>query len=400
MDVTARLTRAEERVAAFDLKRVIESPLTTIAIAVALAIFAFVEVSSRWNVSLLTLLAALLATAPQALRRSQPWLAVALTLLGATGLLMAGVTRLPVAVGLSGVLSFYTILRLLSRRAAWILTASVGALLSAGFATVLRPYRDFQDGSITRPYWDFQGGIITMIAILGMVVATALLADVRRSRTEIKEVRADNLETLREQAAMAERARIAREMHDIVAHSVSMIAVQAETAPYTLEGLDDRTKQEFAEIAASARTTLTEMRRLLGVLRADVTTAPETAPQPGLALLPELLERHEGVVDLDVVGDAEPVPQAVDVSAYRIVQEALTNARVHAPGARVSIELTYRPAMLVLRIADDGPGPSGSTSDGHGLVGMRERAVALGGWFNAGPGPAGGFLIQAGLPLE
>ncbi|MDP9846458.1 sensor histidine kinase [Streptosporangium lutulentum] len=387
MDVTARLTRAEERVAAFDLKRVIESPLTTIGIAAALAISALMEIADR--MSALALLAALLATAPQALRRSQPWLAVVLTLMGALGLLAAGVNWLPVAVGLSGVLSFYTILCRLSRGAAWILTACVGApLLLIWLAATLRSY------------WYSPVNGTTMVAILGTVVATALLADVRRSRTEIKKVRADNLETLREQAAMAERAKIAREMHDIVAHSVSMIAVQAETAPYTLEGLDDRTKQEFAEIAAGARTTLTEMRRLLGVLRADVTTAPETAPQPGLALLPELLERHEGVVDLDVVGEAEPVPQAVDVSAYRIVQEALTNARVHAPGARVSIELTYRPAMLVLRIADDGPGPAGSPSNGHGLVGMRERALALGGWFKAGAGPAGGFLIQAGLPLE
>ncbi|WP_051864568.1 sensor histidine kinase [Streptosporangium roseum] len=388
MDVTTTLSRAAERVAAFDLRRALESPLTNLALAAALAILALMEtaVPTRHGNSLVWL-AALLATAPQAVRRSQPWLAVALTFLGAVGLLAGGVNRLPVAVGVSGVLSFYTILRRLGRRTAWALTAGVGVLLTVGF--------------IARgPYWLYRGGIIILITALGVVAVTALLADVRRSRSEIKEARADNLETLREQAAMAERARIAREMHDIVAHSVSMIAVQAETAPYTLGDLDDRVKQEFAEIAASARGTLTEMRRLLGVLRADITTTPETAPQPGLAVLPELVERHEGVVDLDIVGEPVPVPQAVDVSAYRIVQEALTNARVHAPGARVSIELTYRPSLLVLRITDDGPGPSGDTSNGHGLVGMRERALALGGWFEAGPGPAGGFLIQAGLPLE
>ncbi|MET8332353.1 sensor histidine kinase [Streptosporangium canum] len=388
MDVTTKLSRAEERVAAFDLRRALESPLTDLALAAALAILALIEVAvPTRHGSPLVLLAALLATAPQAVRRSQPWPAVALTFLGAVGLLAVSVNRLPVAVGVSGVLSFYTILRRLGRRAAWSLTAGVGVLLTVGFIA-------------QGPYWLYRGGIIILITALGVVAVTALLADVRRSRSEIKEVRADNLETLREQAAMAERARIAREMHDIVAHSVSMIAVQAETAPYTLGDLDERVKQEFAEIATSARTTLTEMRRLLGVLRADITTAPETAPQPGLALLPELVERHEGVVDLDIVGEPVPVPQAVDVSAYRIVQEALTNARVHAPGARVSIELTYRPSLLVLRITDDGPGPSGDTSNGHGLVGMRERALALGGWFKAAPGPAGGFLIHAGLPLE
>ncbi|MER5320690.1 sensor histidine kinase [Streptosporangium roseum] len=389
MDVTTKLSRAEERVTAFDLRRALESPLTNLALAAALAILALMEVAaaSRHG-SLLALPAALLATAPQAIRRSHPWPAVALTFLGAVGLLAGGVNRLPVAVGVSGVLSFYTILRRLGRGAAWALTVGVGVLLTSGFVA---------QGSSWLLY---RGGSLILITTLGVVTVTALLADVRRSRSEVKEARAGTLETLREQAAMAERARIAREMHDIVAHSVSMIAVQAETAPYTLGDLDDRVKQEFAEIATSARTTLTEMRRLLGVLRADITTAPETAPQPGLAVLPELVERHEGVVDLDIVGEPVPVPQAVDVSAYRIVQEALTNARVHAPGARVSIELTYRPSLLVLRITDDGPGPSGDTPNGHGLVGMRERALALGGWFNAGPGPGGGFLIQAGLPLE
>ncbi|GAA3122625.1 sensor histidine kinase [Streptosporangium carneum] len=363
----------------------------------ALTLIACAEVVVSRLGSVPVLVAAVMATAPHVGRHIVPRQTVALTLLGALGLGLAGFRpdNLPIAVYVSGLLSFYTLLRMMSRRAAWLLTGCVTLVMAA--AGLLLFARRGVDGMLSL-VMESEG--TWFLLMLTAVVGTAFLADTRRSRTEIREVRADNLESLREQAAMAERARIAREMHDIVAHSVSMIAVQAETAPYTLGDLDDRTKQEFAEIATSARTTLTEMRRLLGVLRADVTTAPETAPQPGLARLPELLEQYEGEADLDVVGEAAPVPQAVDVSAYRIVQEALTNARVHARGARVSIELTYRPGLLVLRIADDGPGPSGDTSNGHGLVGMRERALALGGWFQAGPGPSGGFLIQAGLPLE
>ncbi|MGW4423609.1 sensor histidine kinase [Streptosporangium sp. NPDC004631] len=395
MDVTTTLSRAERRISAFDLRRVIESPLTDIVVAALLAGFAVLETAGMRH-GTIAVLPALLATAPQAVRRRHPWPALLLTLLGAgLGVINIGPPSLPLAVALSGVLSFYTLLRRLGRRGAWALTALISVLVVL-FDRAVGLLLDRAIGLHSG------GGVVAVF--LGVMIATALLADVRRSRTEIKEVRADNLETLRERAAMAERARIAREMHDIVAHSVSLIAVQAETAPYTLDDLDDRTRREFAEIATSARTTLTEMRRLLGVLRADVPTAPETAPQPGLARLPELVGRHDGEVDLDVVGEQVPVPQAVDVSAYRIVQEALTNARVHAPGARVSIELTYRPALLVLRIVDNGPGPAADPPDGHagrhGLVGMRERALALGGWFNAGPGPTGGFLIQAGLPLD
>ncbi|GAA1278416.1 hypothetical protein Psi02_60290 [Planotetraspora silvatica] len=336
-----------------------------------------------------------LATGPQVMRRAYPWLTVVLTFLGAV--LIAMFPQMPAAwvlpVLISAALSFYTIQRELNRRAAWLFAGVIGVplfLVAAGGAYVYR-YPFFLIAAV--------GGAVLLAGV-------TMLADVRRSRTEVREVRADNLETLREQAAMAERARIAREMHDVVAHSISMVAVQAETAPYTITNLSDEAKQEFAEIATAARGTLTEMRRLLGVLRADV--PPEMAPQPGLAQLPELLEHHGGDVDLDIVGEDKELPQAVDVSAYRIIQESLTNARTHAPGARVSIEITYRPTLLALRIADDGPGPSAQedTADrpretpGHGLIGMRERAVALGGWFVAGPAPAGGFLIQAGLPLE
>jgi signal transduction histidine kinase len=349
-----------------------------------LCIFLFTGLSFE-DVSAVQTFMGVLATVPHMARRIAPRSVVALTLAGGLGLLLSGVAPGDVSGALlaSGLLTFYTIVRQLGRRATWRLGGSAVVLfLTAGWLT---------GAGVTNPF------VLLGAALIG---AMTLLANLHLSHTEIEEIRTDSLETLREWAAMTERARIAREMHDIVAHSVSMIAVQAETAPYTLENLDDRTKQEFSEIAASARTTLTEMRRLLGVLRADIPAAPETAPQPGLSRLPELLDRHDGKADLDLVGERVPVSRAVDVSAYRIIQEALANARAHAPGARVSIELTYRPALLVLRIADDGPGPSGDTANGHGLVGMRERALTLGGWFEAGPGPTGGFLVRAGLPLE
>ncbi|MEV7005709.1 sensor histidine kinase [Streptosporangium sp. NPDC051022] len=393
MNATTKLGEAERRLKDLDLGRVAESPLTDLAVSLLLAVLAIVQLDTR---SFPAMAAAMLATLPQALRRGHPGLSVLLTALGALGLFYTGalIYDPPVAVLLSGALTLHTVLTGLSR---------VGVLLFGGSVTVvflLFVVWRSEIGSLLSFASDERRMVFWALAMFVTAVAVASFAYAQRSRAKINEVRADNLENLRKQAAMAERARIAREMHDIVAHSVSMIAVQAETASYTLDGLDDRAKREFAEIATSARTTLTEMRRLLGVLRADITAAPETAPQPGLARLPELIERHEGEVDLDVVGEAVPLPQAVDISAYRIVQEALTNARVHAPGARVSIEIAYRPALLALRITDDGPGPAGDTSNGHGLVGMRERALALGGWFTAGPGPAGGFLIQAGLPLE
>ncbi|GII33157.1 sensor histidine kinase [Planotetraspora mira] len=393
MNLTSRIDQVERNITSFDLRTALSSPIDLV-IGVTLAVFGLL--GARYASGTLDMAGIVLATGPQVMRRAYPWLTVVLTFLGAV--LIAMFPQMPAAwvlpVAISAALSFYTVQRHLSRRAAWLLAGVIGVplLVAAGGVLLLHPY--------LLP--------IAAAAVGGAVLLAGLtmLADVRRSQTEVKEVRADNLETLREQAAMAERARIAREMHDIVAHSISMVAVQAETAPYTITNMSDEAKQEFAEIATAARGTLTEMRRLLGVLRADV--PPETAPQPGLAQLPELLEHHGGDVDLDILGEEKELPQAVDVSAYRIIQESLTNARTHAPGARVSIEIAYRPTLLALRIADDGPGPSAREdaadgpreTPGHGLIGMRERAVALGGWFVAGPAPAGGFLIQAGLPLE
>jgi signal transduction histidine kinase len=204
-------------------------------------------------------------------------------------------------------------------------------------------------------------------------------------------------------SVLAERARIARELHDVVAHHMSMIAVRTETAPYRLGDLPESARAEFAEISQASREALTEMRRLLGVLRSD---EPElaTAPQPGLANLPELVAsaRTAGTeVTLDVDATLRELPAGVDVSAYRIVQEALTNAARHAPGARVRVVVGRTGHGLSLSVRN-GPGrPSRSEpGPGHGVRGMRERAAMLGGELRAGPSGDGGFEVSATLPLR
>lgn len=212
--------------------------------------------------------------------------------------------------------------------------------------------------------------------------------------------------TLLEHTARGERARIARELHDIVAHHISMIAVQAETARLTTAGLPASGAQRLSAIADTARAALTEMRRLLGVLREEVETdAADRAPQPGLQQLNELLDEardaaHTGT-RLILRGPPDLHDPGVELAAYRIVQEALTNARRHAPGAAVDVELHYTDDALQLRIRDNGPGPSmAAPAGGHGLLGMRERATAVGGTLYTGPAPGGGFLVAATLPAK
>ncbi|MFC4855770.1 sensor histidine kinase [Actinophytocola glycyrrhizae] len=204
--------------------------------------------------------------------------------------------------------------------------------------------------------------------------------------------------TLVEHTARGERTRIARELHDVVAHHISMIAVQAETARLTTPGLGTLGAQRFAEIGDRARAGLTEMRRLLGVLRED-TDGADLQPQPGLAQLVDLLDdaRQSAGARLIVTGAPVPLDPGVELAAYRIVQEALTNARRHAPGAAVDVELRYGTELRV-RIRDNGPGPGNPA--GHGLAGMRERAAAVGGTLRTGTTAVGGFLVEATLPVE
>ena len=222
-------------------------------------------------------------------------------------------------------------------------------------------------------------------------------------QTAASEVLAD---TLTEHMARGERARIARELHDVVAHHISMIAVQAETARLTTPGLPAAGAERFTEIGDTARAGLTEMRRLLGVLREDAdATIADRHPQPGLPQLTELIDTAREAsgtgTRLIVSGAVAEFDPGVELAAYRIVQEALTNARRVPPGAAVDVELCYGDDVLRLRIRDNGPGPGQAAAGaGHGLLGMRERALAVGGSLRTGIAPGGGFCVEAVLPAK
>ena len=228
----------------------------------------------------------------------------------------------------------------------------------------------------------------------------------RQALVELLRERSARLERDRERdiadAALEERARIARELHDVIAHSVSLIVVQAGAERRLLDSDQQRTADTLETIESSGREALGELRRLLGVLRAH--GRERLAPQPGLDALPDLLEegrRGGHQIRFEVEGDPTRLPAGLDLTAYRIVQESLTNARKHAPGAAVDITLRWRPAELEIEVADDGPGPpSNPNGVGHGLIGMRERASLYGGSIRTEPADAGGFRVHARLPID
>ncbi|MEV3925702.1 sensor histidine kinase [Actinomadura coerulea] len=208
------------------------------------------------------------------------------------------------------------------------------------------------------------------------------------------------------EAVLTERQRIARELHDVVAHHMSMIAIQAEAAPYKVETVPDETRRDLAEIRATALDALTELRRVLGVLRAE--DGAETAPQPSLERLDELVGNARGAglrVETRLGGDLAGLPPGVGLTAYRILQEALSNAMRHAPGSRVEVEVSRDGGIVCLGVVNGPPaGGPGSVpplpGGGHGLVGMRERAAALGGELTARPTSEGGFAVTASLPVK
>ena len=213
-------------------------------------------------------------------------------------------------------------------------------------------------------------------------------------------------------AVAAERARIARELHDVVAHNVSVMVVQADGAAYVLDAAPDQAKKALETISSTGRQALAEMRRLLGVLRTgEHQEGGEYAPQPDVEQIEDLVEQCRGSglpVDFKIEGTPRPLPSGVELTAYRIVQEALTNTRKHGgPNAGASVRLVYFDDGLGLLVEDDGKGAphelyeeGGADGAGHGLIGMRERVGMGGGTLDAGPRPGGGFRISALLPLK
>ncbi|WP_112470092.1 sensor histidine kinase [Streptomyces triticisoli] len=287
--------------------------------------------------------------------------------------------------------------------------ALAGGLCAATLAQIRWPQDD------ASPLGNVAVAVFTTVPfVLAWVLGDSIRT--RRAYFAQLEERAARLEKEREAqakvAVAAERARIARELHDVVAHNVSVMVVQADGAAYVLDAAPDQAKKALETISSTGRQALAEMRRLLGVLRTgEPQESGEYVPQPDVDQIEEMVERCRASglpVDFRIEGTPRPLPSGVELTAYRIVQEALTNTRKHGgPDAGASVRLVYFDDGLGLLVEDDGKGAphelyeeGGADGRGHGLIGMRERVGMVGGTLDAGPRPGGGFRISALLPLK
>ncbi len=301
----------------------------------------------------------------------------------------------------------YTVAVASSRRAS---RFALGVAISAAPLAALR-WPHSQQG-----WWE---DVVSAVFVSIPFVLAWVLGDSIRTRRAYYaqlEERAARLEKEREAqskvAVAAERARIARELHDVVAHNVSVMVVQADGAAYVMDASPEQARQALETISGTGRQALAEMRRLLGVLRTgEPGEENDYVPQPDVEQIDELVEQVRGAglpVDFKVVGSPRQLPSGVELTAYRIVQEALTNTRKHGgPDVGASVRLTYFDDGLGLLVEDDGRGAQremyqdgGADGSGHGLIGMRERVGMVGGTLDAGPRPGGGFRISALLPLK
>lgn len=244
--------------------------------------------------------------------------------------------------------------------------------------------------------------VLSLPWVLGSVIRS-LRARERELAEHAADLQRERNENAR-QAVFAERVRIARELHDVVAHHVSVMGVQASAARRVMEHQPDKAVEALSSIEASSRQAVGEMHRLLGFMR-GAGEDDGLAPQPGLAQLDELVaDATQGAltVDVSIEGSPQPLSPTLDVSAYRVIQEALTNTRKHAGATTAKVRVRYRPTALEVEVVDDGTGGSAapvSQPGGHGLIGMRERTALHGGHLRAGPRPDGGFVVCATFPL-
>jgi signal transduction histidine kinase len=364
--------------------------LTTLALAVH---FSTSEIDGEaahtptwWTVALM-----LVATLPVMFRRRNPVGTLAVVL---TGQLLCEAWHVFGAAWLAVLVAVYSVgAHTEGRRRVRVVVAALVAVLTAGTIAVAA-------GDLT---------LIDGVSAIGLLTGAFVLGDNLRRRRQHLESLADRAERAeRERDLLArervaeERNRIARELHDVVAHSVSVIVVQAAAARRTLAARPDEATAMLANIEHTGRQTMDELRQVLGVLR-ETDDAPSSVPLPTLADLPTLVESVGGLpVRLAVSGTPERVPAGIAVSVYRIVQEALTNCNRHAgPGAIVEVGVDCGAAAVEVVVTDDGRGAStGHDGAGYGLVGMHERAAAAGGSFSAGPRGGGGWRVHATIPFH
>jgi len=337
---------------------------------------------------------ALLHTLPLAARRRFP-LAVLATCV-ASGLAFATLDLPPVFLGVAILVAVYSVAAYGDR---WVSLAGLAAAAAGSAAIQLTPAR-FQ--------WPTP---VTNTLIIGAAWLLGHFAHNYRAYAARLEERTAELEQAREElarrAVTEERLRLARELHDVVAHAMSVIAVQSGVGAHVANTQPQEAAKALAAIEATSRAALEELRRLLGVLRRDSEPQGDLTPVPGLADLDSLLAEvaKAGLaVRLRVEGTPSQLPAGVDLSAYRIVQEALTNVVKHAGPARAQVVVGYGDQDVTVEVTDDGRGVGASTGDGqamvgHGLIGMRERVAAFGGDLEVGPRPDGGFRVAARLPL-
>jgi signal transduction histidine kinase len=337
---------------------------------------------------------ALLHTLPLVARRRFPGTVLGISM--ASGLAVAALGVRPEILGVAILVAVYSVAAYGDR---WVSLAGLAAAAVGSAAIQLTPGR-FQ--------WPTP---VTNTLIIGAAWLLGHFAHNYRAYAARLEERTAELEQAREElarrAVAEERLRLARELHDVVAHAISVIAVQSGVGAHVAKTQPEEAAKALAAIEATSRAALTELRRLLGVLRQEGEPQGDLAPVPGLADLDGLLAevaRAGLAVRLQVEGRPAPLPAGVDLSAYRIVQEALTNVVKHAGPARAQITIRYRDHDLLVEVTDDGRGAVTLASDGrarvgHGLIGMRERVQVFGGDLETGPRPGGGFRVAARLPF-
>jgi signal transduction histidine kinase len=327
------------------------------------------------------------------LRWLPPWLLVAVVTAGAVATLASGTTDTLVAPALVAALFIFSAH---SERTPVIVgtAAVVGVLLTAHLGASLPA----------------QPGPPDLAVVPWTAVAAAVGQAVRSKRAHqaMLEERARRAEEGREQEmrrrVQEERLRIARELHDAVGHHVALISVQAGAMGYLLDSDLTKARESLAHIRQASEAALEELRLTVGLLRQPGDSEP-TEPAGGLGRLDELIDSFGAtglLVTCDLTGDVRQLPEAVDLTAFRVIQESLTNTAKHAAGATAAVRLAFRPEMLALAVEDNGPATvlanGEDCGEGHGIIGMRERAAALGGWLTAGPRPDGGFRVLAELP--